>query len=155
MQEETDIMNFEYEEVEVENYVVAIQKVIKNLDVYKSNCRNRILEGFTIDQMVEKMSKIFEEVRNTPQKEKVQIGKNLKNNIDITKELINLFFIADKLEYRWLCDEYNKIYFGPVLYTRWARIKDKLWGIPLYRGFIRILQKLGIIKLIKKILRRV
>lgn len=154
LQDETEIMKFDYEEKEIYNYVEAIQKVINNLDEYKANCRNRILNGFTIDQMVENMSKIFDNVREKPSKEKIEAGEKLQPALDVTKELINLALISNKPEYIWLCNQYNAKVLERTVTDQNYSLKDRLWEIPAYRVFIRILQKLGIIKLIKKILKR-
>ena len=40
IQQEREILNYNYTEEEVLNYIVAIQEVINNLKYYKSNCRN-------------------------------------------------------------------------------------------------------------------
>ena len=151
LQKETQIKDFNYKEEEIQNYVVAINKVLNNIELYKANCRNKILNGFTINHMIENMGRIFEEVAKNPNKEKVENGKGLANNIEITKELVNMNLIANKKEYSWLCDEYNRTFYADVLHTNRSIIKEKLWSIPLWRAFIKILQSLGIIQLVKKI----
>jgi len=58
---------------EILEYVKETERVLENLDNIKKNCRKRILEGFTLDLMVEKFSKIIEESiekeKNTKSKE--------------------------------------------------------------------------------------
>lgn len=46
---------------EILEYVKETERVLENLDSIKKNCRKRILDGFTLDLMVEKFSKIIEE----------------------------------------------------------------------------------------------
>ena len=157
MQKENEIFNFEYKEEEIENYTKGINKVLKNIEQYKANCRNRILNGFTINQMNENMNNIIQEIYNCPNKEKIENGKGLFNNLVILKELICLFFEESNSEYLWQCQEYNKRYYKLTdgnKETRWSRIKEKLWTYPIWRGFIKILQKTGIMKAIKKIINR-
>lgn len=154
LQKETEIKNFKYKPEEVQNYVQAINKVLGNLDFYKSNCRKKIIEGFTINHMIHKMSNIFENMAKSPNEEKIQNGERLKNNIEITKELINLSFMANEKEYFWLCDEYNRTFYPDASHTKRSIVKERLWTIPLWRGFIKLLQKLGIIQAVKHLLGR-
>ena len=154
LQKETEIKNFKYKPEEIQNYVDAINKVLGNLEFYKSNCRKKILDGFTINHMIQKMSNIFENIAKSPNEEKVQNGGGLKNNLEITKELINMSFLANEKEYSWLCDEYNRTFYPDASHTRRSIVKERLWNIPLWRGFIKLLQKLGIIQAVKHLLGR-
>ena len=156
MQKEEDIFDFNYSNEEIQNYVDAINKILSNLQEYKSNCRQRILDGFTIENMVEKMTTILEETKNNPNKEKIENGKGLSKNMDITKELITKFFEESNSEYEWLCLEYNKNYYELVddfKVSKWTRIKERLWTHPTWRKFIRTLQKAGIIEKAKRIIK--
>ena len=156
MQKEEDIFDFNYSNEEIQNYVDEINKILSNLQEYKSNCRQRILDGFTIENMVEKMTTILEETKNNPNKEKIENGKGLSKNMDITKELITKFFEESNSEYEWLCLEYNKNYYELVddfKVSKWTRIKERLWTHPTWRKFIRILQKVGIIEKAKRIIK--
>lgn len=154
LQKETQIKDFNYKDEEIQNYIDAINKVLNNIQVYKSNCRNKILNGFTINHMIENIERIFETIANNPNKEKTENGKGLFKNSEITKELVNMNFIANKKEYSWLCDEYNRNFYADVLHTNRSILKEKLWSIPLWRGFVKILKKLGIIQVVKRILRK-
>lgn len=156
LQDEEDIFDFDYSKEEVQNYVNAINKVLSNLNKYKSNCRQRILDGFTIENMVQKMSNILEYTKNNPNREKMENGIGLSKNTCITKELITTFFQESNAEYSWLCSEYNRNYFDLVeeyKVSKRSRIKEKLWTYPMWRKFIRALQKRGIIQKVKKILK--
>ena len=88
MQNEEDVYLEKYSPEEINSYVKAINKVLDNLETYKSNCRKRICENFTISKMIEKMDSIFEEIHKNPSKKKIENGYGLSNNKDITKELI-------------------------------------------------------------------
>ena len=107
IQQEREILNYNYTEEEVLNYIVAIQKVINNLKYYKSNCRKRILNRFTIDNMIKNMEKEFIDIVQNPNKQKIENGEKLSGNIDVLKELISSFLVSNKLEYEWICEEFN------------------------------------------------
>lgn len=128
LQKEKDIHKFEYTKEEIQNYVNAINKVLNNLQNYKSKCRKRILDGFTINHMINRMSAIFEEIYVEPNKQKISNGQAMKNSNEILKELINLNFMANDSEYKYLCNEYNKNFFEPNI-SKWSRIKNTLWKI--------------------------
>ena len=107
IQQEREILNYNYTEEEVLNYIVAIQEVINNLKYYKSNCRKRILNRFTIDNMIKNMEKEFIDIVQNPNKQKIENGEKLSGNIDVLKELISSFLVSNKLEYEWICEEFN------------------------------------------------
>ena len=150
LQDEEDIFDFNYSKEEVQNYVDSINKIIDNLEDYKKKCRNKILNGFTIDQMVNKMSNIIESTAKEPNKEK----KISSNNLDICKELITNRLINIEEKYTWEAREYNS-YYGfsadNVDNYKFEIFKDKMWQHKWYRGFIRFLQKTGIMKVLKKL----
>ena len=150
MQEEEDIFDFNYSEKEVQNYVDAINKILANLKKYKQNCRKKILNGFTIDQMVIRMSNILKNIANEPNKQK----KIESDNIDICKELITNRLINISEKYGWEAKEYNS-YFGfsidDIEGYKFELFKEKMWQHKWYRGIIRFLQKTGIMKQLKKL----
>ena len=150
MQEEEDIFDFNYSEEEVQNYVDAINKILANLKKYKQNCRKKILNGFTIDQMVIRMSNILKNIANEPNKQK----KIESDNIDICKELITNRLINISEKYGWEAKEYNS-YFGfsidDIEGYKFELFKEKMWQHKWYRGIIRFLQKTGIRKQLKKL----
>lgn len=111
LQKETEIMNYEYKEEEINPYVEKIDEILNNLDDYKAKCRQRILKGFTIDQMINNMEKQLTEIKENPNVEKIETGKSLKKAQDICKELITKSYITTKEEYNWLCNELNRQYF--------------------------------------------
>lgn len=150
LQDEEDIFDFSYRKEEVQNYVDSINKVIDNLEDYKKNCRKKILNGFTIDQMVKKMSNIIETIAKEPNKDK----KMYSNNLDICKELITNRLINIEEKYTWEVREYNSYYgfsVDDVENYKFQIFKDKMWQHKWYRGFIRFLQKTGIMKQLKKL----
>ena len=108
LQKEEDIFDFNYLEEDIKNYVDGILKISKNLDKYKKACRKRILNGFTIDNMAENMQKEFDKLMQL----KKPNTSSLTKHIDITKELITMFFLADKPQYQWLVTKYNRDVYG-------------------------------------------
>ncbi len=149
MQNEEDIKITKYSEEEINSYVIAINKVIEKLDSYKEKCRKRILDGFTINQMTEKMSNIIESIANNPNQDKIENGKGLSKNIEVTKELITEKLVLLQEKYEWECQEYNQHYGFKTNY-KLQLFKEKMWKHPMYRGFIKFLQKIGLMKVIKK-----
>ena len=146
LQDERDIYSEEYTEQEINSYVQAIEKILSNLEKYKSKCRQRILDSFTIKNMIKEMSRILEEAKTNPNKEKIENGRKLIDNINITKELITLNMMNDKIEYNWECTEYEKKVYGRAysvtgLNYKHELLKEKLWKIPLWRGFVKVVHK--------------
>ncbi len=108
LQHEKEILNFNYSEEEINGYVIAINKVLDNLNFYMSNCRRRIEKDFSIDKMVKNMEEEFLNVHLNPKEEKIKNGKELSKNISILKELISYFFMASKQDYQYLANKFNK-----------------------------------------------
>ena len=151
-QDEEDIREFKYSDEEIMEYVNGINKILDNLDEYKANCRKRILDGFTINQMVVRMNDIIEEIYNNPSKIVIENGRGLSNNKSICKELITRYILSAEEKYLWECQEYNR-YFGIVRYNyKFELFKEKMWRSSVYRGFVRILQKIGIMKALKRMM---
>ena len=148
-QKEEDIFDFNYSKEEIYSYVKAINRILKDLSTYKKECRKRILDGFTIDQMVKNMTKILEDTIDNPNKNK----KIDFANIDICKEIITNKFMLNEAKYSWESKEYNN-YFGFETIDsknyKFQLFKEKMWQHKWYRGFIKLLQKIGIMGAIKK-----
>ena len=91
-------------------------------------------------------------------KDKIQNGYNLQKCNDITLELITKYFVSFKEEYRWLCGEFNKYYFGCTYevddigegYDYFKTIRGRVRLI-----LIKIAKKMRIYNLIKKTLKKV
>lgn len=108
LQKEEDIFDYGYKEEEIIPYVQGIQKILNNLETYRKKARPHILNGFTIDNMVENIDKVFQEVKNNINLQKQENAKNMKNNIDLTKEFITRYFIGAQMEYDWLSKNFNQ-----------------------------------------------
>ncbi|MCI8444440.1 MAG: glycosyltransferase [Clostridia bacterium] len=157
MQKETEIMNFDYKEEEIASYVQAIDKVLKDLENYKKNCRNRILNGFTIDHMIVNMEKQLEELVTHKNQKKIETGKALANATDICKELITKTYVAMMGEYEWLCNQVNMKYFKGIDGYHYDSGYD-YFETPMGKlrlKVIKITKKLHLYETIKSILRRI
>ena len=147
MQDEKAIYSEDYDLNEINDYVVGIDNVLNNLEKYKENCRNRILDKFTSKNMINKMTEIFEDTYKNPNDEKIKNGKALNENINLTKELITMNMMNDKIEYSWECTEYEKKVYGRAyslmgLNYKKELLKEKLWSIPMWRSFVGLVHKL-------------
>lgn len=156
MQKETQIWDYNYKEEEVLNYVQGIEKVLDNIDYYKNNCRNRILNGFTIDNMIQRMDKEFTTLKQNPDKEKIKNGYGLKKNIRTTKELITQYLLESKDEYEWMANKFNTENIHIILkYDKKAK-KDQFYEHSLeYKikhPIVVVLRKLGIYDKLKQII---
>ena len=155
LQQEKEIRNFNYQEEEINSYVEAINEVLDNLEKYKANCRKRILDGFTINHMVENMEKQFENVLQNKNTEKVETGYVLQKAMDICKELITKGYVALKGEYEWLCNQVNIEYFGQIRGNAESSYDYFETPIGKFRlKMIAITKKLHIYEQIKIILRK-
>ena len=146
MQDEKDIYLENYNPDEINNFVSAIDKVLNNLDEYKKNCRQRIIDNFTINKMIEKMTAIFEEVKERPNEIKIENGKGLKNNRELTKEIVTINLKNDEVEYKWECLEYERKVYGRAysiegMNYKKELLKEKLWNIPLWRTFVKTVHR--------------
>lgn len=157
LQKECDIDNFNYSKEEVDNYVNEIIKIMEDKDKYKKNARNKILSGFTFDQMIKNMDKEFESLL------KEKPINNIPSNKDICLELLNQFLLGDIKRYQYMCEIFNKEIFGMEHYKKGCTTsKTKLFIIRLIKKLnleeeakiIRDIFK-DIIKLIKRIARKI
>ncbi len=146
LQDENDIYSEVYQQKEINDFAFAIDEVLDNLEIYKENCRKRVIEYFTIDKMIEKITSIFEKTVESPNSLKIENGKRLETNRELTKELITINLKNDEVEYQWEALEYERKIYGRAYSLKGMNykkelLKDKLWRIPLWRGAIKVYQK--------------
>lgn len=149
LQDEKDINNYNYKDEEIESYVLAIKDMISNLSKYKGKCRERVLKEFSLNNMIETISNIFEEVIEKSSLEKINNGKDLLKQENVCKELITKTFLELKNNYIWEVNNYKNYYFYGENY-KLSLYKEKMWNFALYRFIITVLQKLKITKIFKK-----
>ena len=155
-QEEKDILDFNYSDEEIQNYVDAINKVLNNLDKYKKNCRNRIIKSFTVDKMVKNMEKEFSKIVQNPNEKKIENGKNLSRNKEILQELISTYLMSEKLQYEWAVSEFNETNIHKEL--KYNKRKRKVYyehtlEYKIKHPIVIILRKLGIYNELKQLIR--
>ena len=146
LQDEEDIYTETYKEEEINNYVNAIDVVLNNLDKYKGKCRQKILDKFTIKEMIQNMNDILYNAYKNPNIEKINDAENLAKHKELAKELITINIENDKIEYDWECAEYEKMTYGKNysnigLNYKKEIIKDTLWKNPIWRSFISLIHK--------------
>lgn len=141
---ENGYFNRGYQEEEINRYVKAIHEVLAN-PTLSDNCRHKILKGYTVSHMAETFTKEFEEFAKTGS----TINPQSVVNKDLYKQYIMLYNQVDVRNYfPQEGGSYAEI--DSLRSYKISQLKGRLWQIPLWRGFIRILQKLGITKIIKK-----
>lgn len=133
-----------YSDEEINRYVKAINEVL-NDNTFKEKCREKILNGYTVDNMVKTFDNEFESFI----KEGSKVNPLSVVNKDLYKQYIVMYNQLDIRNYfpqeggnYSECDNLRK--------HKISRIKGNLWKNPLWRCFIKILKATGIMNLIKK-----
>lgn len=141
---ENGYFNRNYEEEEIMRYVKAIEEVLKDKSL-KENCRNKILNGFTVDNMAKTFEKEFEIFA----KERSKINPQSVVNEDLYKQYIMMY---NQLDIRNYFPQEGGEYSEEEAYKNYkiARIKGELWKNPVWRGFIKTLKATGAMNIIKK-----
>ncbi|MDD3340954.1 MAG: glycosyltransferase [Bacilli bacterium] len=125
LQEETTLYDKDYMDEEISLYVDAIVKIKENISSYSKNARKRIIKSFTLENMVSKMEKIFENTVHSPRKQAIENAIKLRANQNIYKEYINYYFLADSDHFQSLCNTYYKeFYMEPVIPLTAQEIAD-------------------------------
>ena len=111
---EKDVLDYNYDKEEIENFTKSLEKVLRRNKYYKSNCRNKILSGFTINQKNKKMNKIIDNLLSKDSNKKFE-------NEDISKELLNQYLLESKELYNYDIMMFNMKYVDS--YTREENFK--------------------------------
>lgn len=153
LQDEEEILNFDYKQQEIFPYVEGIEKILNNIKSYKEETRKRILNAFTIDNMIQNIENAIDQTIKKPNVQKIENSKNMSKNIDIAKELIAKSLISESSDYDWLAKEFNRrnvdrdLKFENKPYEQTLEYKIKH---PIYV----ILKRLHIYDSLKKIIKR-
>lgn len=137
---EKDLLNFNYDMAEIVEYANAIEEIVdnKSYHIMSKYCRDKMLNGFSLENMVETLHTSFEKMM----KEGTKVNPILCENIEMAERYLILFNEC-----------YKQLYYNPDVYdfTKSEKLKARLWNFKIWRIFIRFLQKTGIMKLLKKI----
>lgn len=130
LQCEDDIYDFNYDEKEIDDYIRNIDIIFENLPNYKKNCRGKILNGFTIDQMNKNMNLILDNLYNSKSMKKFENG-------DVSLELLNQYLLESKEEYLWNCQtlfksKYNKDILEAINYNHGVKYNIKKVFVKLH-----------------------
>lgn len=117
-QKESDVLNYNYDKEEIEKFVKSLETVLRKNKYYKSNCRGKILSGFTIKQMNKNMNKILDKLVATTSSKKF-------DNEDVSKELLDQYLLNSKAEYKYFIDFYDNK-FSPSYWSRRQYYEDLL-----------------------------
>ena len=136
--------NRDYTEEEIDRYVKAIEEVLED-EKLKENCRKKILDGYTVNNMVKVFEQEFEELV----KQGTQISSNAIASKDLYKQYIVMY---NQLDIRNYFPQEGGVYSEEQRLRQYkrAKLKEKLWSNPLWRAFIKFLKATGLMNLIKK-----
>jgi glycosyltransferase involved in cell wall biosynthesis len=134
-----DLYNYDYSEEEIFQYVNAIEKIVKNknVDKIRKSCRQRIVNKFSIQKTIDKISQDFLKL--------IEIGSSVDTHLCDNIELNERYLV--------IYNESSK-YYKPAKFLGSSSLIAILWSMPIYRKTIHLMQKIGIMKMIKKLLRR-
>lgn len=140
LQEEKDVLNYEYDDNEINAYVTSLRTVLNKNQYYRSNCRKKILSGFTINHMNNNMNKTIDLlIKNKTTKS--------FNNQDVAKELLNQYLLESTGEYNSLI--YNE---------RLKYVNNSSKTSKIFNFYAKAATKLHIyneMKVIKKIIKKI
>ncbi len=128
----------DYQEEEIDRYVNALLDIIEssNYEEMTKVCRQKVINGFSIKDMVSIMDK---EITTLIEKGTTVKKEIVTENKELYAQFLVIFNQVDKRTYG--VDATN---------AKFQHLKDKLWTNPLWRAFIGFLQKTGLMKLAKK-----
>lgn len=136
--------NRDYSSEEVNRYAKAIIEVLNDKKL-KKNCRNKILNGYTVDNMAKIFENEFEEF--------VRTGTCIDPRSVVSKDLYKQYLVMyNQLDIRNYFPQEGGEYtaLNTAKQYKIARLKGELWKNPLWRGLVKFLQKIGIVKIVKK-----
>ena len=140
---ENGYFNRNYSDEEINRYVKAIQEVL-NDDKLKENCREKILNGYTVNNMVDIFTKEFEKFA----REGSKINELSIVNKDLYKQYLVMYNQLDIRNY--FPQEGGRVSNSNNLKQyKISQLKGKLWQNPIWRAFVKFLQRTGLMKIIK------
>lgn len=146
IQSQKDLFKENFTDEEIERYAKALFEILNatNYEEIKENCRKKILNGFTINNMKEIMNKEIENLT----KEKSKVAQEADKYRELYSQYLVLYNQLDQRNY--FSDKGGVGIDGNFYEEKMQRLKDNLWQNPLWRGFIHFLQSTGIMKMAKR-----
>ena len=142
---ENGYFNRDYSDEEINRYVKAIQEVL-NDNKLKENCRKKILNGYTVNNMVDIFTKEFEKFA----REGSKINELSIVNKDLYKQYLVMYNQLDIRNYFPQEGGCSSSLDNTVKQYKISQLKGKLWQNPIWRAFIKFLKVTGIMGIIKK-----
>lgn len=113
MQKEEDFYCTKYLDEEINLYVNSINKIIKDLDKYKKACRDKIINGFTINNMINNFEQEIDKTIKNPNHDIIKMANNIECK-SLLKDYVNLYLMSHKQESLWSIGEYTKEVYGTI-----------------------------------------
>jgi len=142
---EKDLFNRKYAKTEIQKYVDAILYILdeKNHKILSENARKRVVEGFSLQNMIHKMDSSFSELIQNGTK----VNRELLNNKELYRQYLILYNSID-------CREYNINKGGitterPKSYRR-INLEQRLWSHRSYRIIFKFSKKIGLVDFVKR-----
>lgn len=146
IQTSRELKNTEYSQEEIDRYAEAISNILNNsnYEKMKKDCRKKILNGFTIKNMIEKFDREFE----TMAKEKSHVDKNISDNEELYRQYLVIYNQLNQKDY--FPDKGGYDVEGKIYDASMQRFRDRMWQKPMWRAFIGFLHNTGLMKFAKK-----
>lgn len=146
LQSQKEAGNTDYKDEEILRYSRGIIKVLENKEYDKmcENCRKKILDGFTVNDMINKLSSEIENFTSNK--------SNVIGNLEKQRELYAQYLVLyNELDQR----NYYPIKGGPgvseELYNaRLQNFRDTMWKKAWWRAIVKFAKKTGLMKVAKK-----
>lgn len=127
-----------YKQEEIDRYANALIEIIENPKYQEmtKTCRKKVINGFSIKDMVKNMDKEITTL--------IEQGTTIKPEVvEQNKELYAQYLVIfNQID--------RRIYGVDSSNANYQHVKDKLWANPLWRAFIKFLQKTGLMRIMKK-----
>ena len=146
IQKSNTLRNEEYKEEEIDRYVKALTDILyqKDYKKLKENCRKKVLNGFTIKNMIDTMDEEFSNMI----KNGTCIDRNTVKNEEMYRQYLVMYNQVDQRQY--FSDKGGYGIIGMQYDEKMQRFRDRMWQNPLWRGFIGTLHFTGIMNVAKK-----
>lgn len=146
IQSQKDVFSTECIEEEIDRYSKALVEILENANYNEicKKCRKKVLNGFTINNMTETLNREIEELTENGSK----VDLDAERHRELYAQYLVIYNQLDQRDY--FSDKGGVGVDGKFYEEKAQRMQDELWQNPLWRAFIKFLQKTGLMKLAKK-----